>query len=138
MDCPAKLYYRRNPEYVNKEIDDPFLDALAKGGFQVGELARQYHPTGILVSEIDHAAACFKTKELLKANNVIIFEAAFQYENFFIRTDIVCKVGNRIDLLEVKAKSYHPVTEKFYLETAPVFKAAGRNTSRTSLFSITC
>lgn len=36
MECPTKLYYTEKDEYVNNAIDDPFLLALADGGFQVG------------------------------------------------------------------------------------------------------
>ena len=42
MECPTKLFYTGNPLYPDKSIDDPFLLALADGGFQVGELAKQY------------------------------------------------------------------------------------------------
>jgi len=47
-----------------------------------------------------------KTNELLKQEDVVIFEAAFQYNNLFIRADIIEKKGNLINLLEVKAKSF--------------------------------
>ena len=37
MECPTKLYYTGKGEYINQDLDDPFLLALAEGGFQVGE-----------------------------------------------------------------------------------------------------
>ena len=41
LECPTKLYYGANKsEYANQSIDDPFLMALAEGGYQVGELAK--------------------------------------------------------------------------------------------------
>ena len=44
MDCPTKLYYSEKDEYVDISSTDPFLDALANGGYQVGELAKcEYH-----------------------------------------------------------------------------------------------
>ena len=46
MECPTKLFYTRKDEYANKKLDDAFLLALAEGGFQVGELAKKYHPGG--------------------------------------------------------------------------------------------
>ena len=33
MECPTKLFYTGNPLYPDKSIDDPFLLALADGGF---------------------------------------------------------------------------------------------------------
>ena len=36
-ECPTRLYYLdRRDEYANLDSDDPFLEALAEGGFQVG------------------------------------------------------------------------------------------------------
>ena len=45
-----------------------------------------------------------QTKELLQQENVIIYEPAIQFENFFIRVDVLVKTGNKVDLIEVKAK----------------------------------
>jgi hypothetical protein len=41
-ECETKLYYTRKPEYADQSVDDPFLLELAKGGYQVGELAKYY------------------------------------------------------------------------------------------------
>ncbi|MCK5906616.1 MAG: DUF2779 domain-containing protein, partial [Flavobacteriales bacterium] len=49
-----------------------------------------------------------ETQELLKRDNVIIYEPAFLFDNLFIRVDILVKNGNKIELIEVKAKSYNP------------------------------
>src|SRR5699024_6664692 len=46
MECPTKLFYTGKKEYVNNSLEDPFLEALAEGGFQVGELATAYYPGG--------------------------------------------------------------------------------------------
>ena len=56
-----------------------------------------------------------QTNELLQRENVVIFEAAFRYENLFIRTDILVKKGNDIKLIEVKAKSFDPDDENLLL-----------------------
>ena len=40
LECLTKLYYTgKKNEYADTQLDNPFLEALAKGGFQVGELA---------------------------------------------------------------------------------------------------
>lgn len=46
LECPTKLYYTGKPGYADQKIEDPFLLALAEGGFQVGELAKLYFPEG--------------------------------------------------------------------------------------------
>jgi hypothetical protein len=111
LECPTKLFYTGKVEYVNKNLEDGFLEALAKGGFQVGELAKLYFPGGHNIEELDHDIALKKTNDLLKTENVIIYEAAFLYKDLFIRVDILKKTGNKIDLIEVKAKSYNPGEE---------------------------
>ena len=106
LNCPTKLYYTGKPEYPDKTENDEFLAALAEGGYQVGELAKCYFPNGVDIKERGHDIALEKTRQLLVNNNAIIYEAAFKYENLFIRADIIEKKGNTIDLYEVKAKSF--------------------------------
>ncbi|MHB1179169.1 MAG: DUF2779 domain-containing protein [Daejeonella sp.] len=106
LECPTKLYYTGKKEYPDQKLNDSFLEALAEGGYQVGELAKCYFPGGVDIKELDYATSLAKTNELLAREEVVIYEAAFQFENLFIRADILVKKGNRIDLYEVKAKSY--------------------------------
>ncbi len=113
LDCPNKLFYTRKDEYANTQMEDPFLQALAHGGFQVEELARLEYPEGILIEGNDwnYDLLAAQTNELLKQENVVIFEAAFKFESLFIRTDILVKRGDKIQLIEVKAKSFDPADE---------------------------
>lgn len=115
LSCPTKLYYARHPElYANSNDENDFLAALAEGGFQVGELAKIYTQVDVDLHEVtDYSKALAKTEELLKRDKVVIAEAAFGFENMFIRADIVRKNGNRIDLIEVKAKSFNPNTDSW-------------------------
>ena len=65
LDCPTKLYYASNDKtYANANLDDPFLKALAKGGFQVGALAQCYYPEGIEVKHKDYENSLAETNEL--------------------------------------------------------------------------
>ncbi len=104
--CPSKLYYTGKQEYPDKGKDNSFLEALAEGGYQVGELAKCYYPAGITIEERGSEIPLRKTQELVLQENAVIFEAAFMYENLFIRADIIEKIGNTINLLEVKSKSF--------------------------------
>ena len=105
MECPTKLYYTGKNEYINQNIEDSFLMALAEGGFQVGDLAKQYFAGGYDIETLDYNEALRQTNELLLKDNVIIYEAAITSDKFFIRTDILIKKGKNIQLIEVKAKS---------------------------------
>ena len=44
LECPTKLFYTAKQDYANQKKDDPFLLALADGGFQLGDLAKHYYP----------------------------------------------------------------------------------------------
>jgi hypothetical protein len=113
LECPNKLFYTRKEEYPNSKSTDPFLKALAQGGFQVEELARMHYPDGILIegNDWDYKLLWEQTKELLSKENVVIFEAAFLIDGLFVRTDILVKQGNKIELIEVKSKSFDPSDE---------------------------
>jgi Domain of unknown function(DUF2779) len=106
LDCPAKLFYTGKLQYPDSSEDDAFLEALAEGGYQVGALAKCYYPDGIEVKGRGYDDTLRQTMELLSRDNVVIFEGAFRYKNLFIRTDIIEKWGNNINLLEVKSKSF--------------------------------
>lgn len=123
MECPAKLYYTRKSEYANQKLDDPFLIALAEGGFQVGELAKRYHPGGHDITSLDYEEAEAETQRFLKQQNVILFEPAIRFDNLFIRVDVLVKQGTEIELIEVKAKSYDRFVER------PFFNKSGSLTS---------
>ncbi|AWV98063.1 DUF2779 domain-containing protein [Arcticibacterium luteifluviistationis] len=110
LECPNKLYYTNKRDYANQKQEDPFLMALAEGGFQVEEYARMHHPGGIMIesdyNNYDYQGYHDQTQELLNQENVIIYEAAFLFEGLFIRADILEKRGNVIYLREIKAKSW--------------------------------
>jgi len=115
LDCPTKIYYDGKPEYANQNIEDAFLLALAEGGFQVGELAKCYIPGGYKINTPDYDEALHLTNELLKQDQVVIYEAAVCFENLFIRCDILIKNKNQIELVEVKAKSYDSAAQEAFL-----------------------
>ena len=113
LECPNKLYYSNNSDaFHNLKKEDTFLQALASGGFQVEEYARLQYPGGFLVDapydDSSYQDLADQTAELLKQENVIIYEAAFYVNDLFIRTDVLVKKGSSIQLIEVKAKSIDP------------------------------
>lgn len=116
VECPTKLYYASHSrEYHNNKQDDSFLQSLAEGGFQVGELAKRMYPDGVEITSKDNAAAEAETAEWLKQDVVTLFEPAIRFGNLFIRIDILVKRGNTFRLIEVKAKSCN--TEELEIRT---------------------
>lgn len=107
LACPVRMNYCNRAEYANQDISNEFLESLAEGGFQVGELAKIYYD---VPKENDlngtNAEIAAKTRELLNQENVTIAEAGFAFENCFCRVDLLRKAGNEIELVEVKSKSW--------------------------------
>ena len=117
-ECPNKLYYTfHKEEFPSTKEEDTFLQALAQGGFQVEELARMHYPGGHLITSPhnDYLGAVAETTELLKQENVVIYEAAFLWNDLFIRTDILVKKGNHLELIEVKAKLFDSTDSYFFV-----------------------
>lgn len=104
--CPTKLYYTGKKEYPDTKQTNDFLQQLADGGYQVGKLAEYKFPGGKAIETLDYDEALKKTNAELEKKDCIIYEAAFKFENLFIRADVVVKKNKHIQLYEVKAKSY--------------------------------
>jgi hypothetical protein len=118
LECPNKLYYTHHKNlYPSTKEEDTFLQALAQGGFQVEELARMHYPGGHLIDNphYDYEGAVAATTALLQQENVIIYEAAFLWNSLFIRSDVLVKQGNYLELIEVKAKLFDPSDEYLFI-----------------------
>ncbi len=112
LGCETKLFYTNKKEYPDQKIDDSFLMSLAEGGFQVGELAKMYHPGGVEIAFGSYDDMVNQTNELLALDKVIIYEATIRYENLLIRADVLVKDGNNIDLIEITAYPFR--SSSFY------------------------
>lgn len=115
--CPASLYYYYDREhYANQMNEDDFLQALADGGNQVGDLAKVYYDVkpDADIRSLGYRESLEKTHELMKRDSVNIAEAAFRWGDCFVRADIIEKKGSEINLIEVKAKSWDPTEDDFF------------------------
>lgn len=115
-ECESKLFYTRKKEYADQSSDNPFLMELAKGGYQVGELAKYYFKDDRPVPSIeslDYNVALEQTNELIENGENYIAEAAVKFNNLFIRVDIfeINPDKKSINFYEVKAKSCNHNTE---------------------------
>ena len=145
LECVTKLYYTgKKKEYADQKIDDKFLQALAEGGHQTGALSLFEFcddPVGddIIIETLDYDDSLKITNERLsREGKVVIAEAAFKYNNLFIRADIVVKNGNVIDLYEVKAKSFNSALqdEKVFISYAGGPKEAVNSEWQSYLYDI--
>ena len=124
VECPTKAYYSRHSRYVNSRDNDDFLQALADGGFQIGELARQMaliaDPSSVEVEARDESTQIAETQSLLSRTQVTVFEGTLQHQNFVARVDILRKNGNGLDLIEVKSKSFNSESETFVTQNGQI------------------
>ena len=105
-NCESKLYYRKRG-YPSNAGDNPQLETLARGGYQIEALARALRPEGIALVEsddpvADHAASM----ALLAAKRVTLFNATFLSGGRLARVDILEKDGDTLRIVEVKARSF--------------------------------
>ena len=123
-ECPTKLFYTNKKDvYADQNLDDPFLEHFADGGFQVGELAKHYFPGGTEIGRIgdgDYRVPVDETRKLIESGDVTLYEAAFQADDYFIYADIVERRGGNIFLYEVKAKSIDPSKYDFVTTRRPI------------------
>ncbi len=113
LDCPTKLFYTGKADvYPDRMREDEFLQALADGGFQIGELAKLMFPGGIEITSRSHDEQVAETAGLLERDEVTLFEAAIRHDNLFARVDVLRKNGSKIELIEVKAKSFDSTTDR--------------------------
>ncbi|MCC6277277.1 MAG: Dna2/Cas4 domain-containing protein [Oligoflexia bacterium] len=94
----------------NKGLEPPVtpdLQAIFDQGNVVGAEARKKYPEGVLVDfpAWDFFGSLKKTRELLKIETEVIFEAAFEYKGCYARADIISysKETKRWSVYEVKS-----------------------------------
>jgi hypothetical protein len=114
LECPTKLYYSKPSNgYFDKNQNNDFLQALADGGNQLGEIAKfKYHPNpigdAITVEALDYEESVDQTNQMLAvAGRAVIAEAALLHAPFFVRVDILIRdeASKTIEIIEVKSKS---------------------------------
>lgn len=116
LECPRKLFYHKKPaEYFNGKAEDPFLESLAQGGYQVGALAQLKYPGGIEIKERDYVVAAANTQKCLTEEHAVLFEAAYLKDSFYVRADISIKAGSNLRIIEVKSKSFDSDDDESFL-----------------------
>lgn len=104
--CHLKLWYDCYESELETDVD-VLTQAIFDTGHEVGRLARQRYPGGVLV-EADHLhpkEALAETRNLLADTSVpAIFEAAIEHRGVLIRVDVLERTtGGEFNLIEVKS-----------------------------------
>ena len=108
MQCLKRLFFEiHSPELATPPAPD--RRAIMDMGTEVGVVARQYFPGGVLVEETHRQipAALSRTESLVPDPQVsAIFEGAFVWEGVLVRVDVLERLDTeRWRLIEVKATS---------------------------------
>lgn len=132
VQCHKSLYLHKYHPELRDDLSES-QEALFQSGTEVGELARDLFPGGVLISyeclSYDEQVA-MTTAEMQKGTGAI-YEAAFKYDGIFFKADILNKAGERWGLYEVKSstevKDYHidDVALQYYVLSAAGVPVSG-------------
>ena len=94
---PHKALLRRQAASLPKPQARRQLPGHAgRRGHQVGQLDKCFYPAGIEISSLNSAEAEAQTQALLKQDQVVLFEPAIRYYDYFVRVDILISIKNFI------------------------------------------
>lgn len=103
--CPAKLWFKKHG-FPTITDQNEYMKMLADGGFMFGKLAMLLFQEGIEITG-SYNDAIAQTEQLLSTHqNITLFEPAIQINNQLVRVDVLQKLGNQINVIEVKSKSF--------------------------------
>ena len=106
LQCHKSLYLQKyHPERKGEVSDEQ--EALFQVGFEVGEYAKQLFPGGIEIpyEENNYAGQVEKTRAEIDKGITTIYEAAFSYDNVFVKVDILHKGPKGWEIYEVKSST---------------------------------
>ncbi len=136
IQCHLRLWY----EYFERQLATPpdlATQALFDTGHEVGRLAQQRYPGGVLVkwSHLHADKAVAETKRLVSNLEIpALYEGAFEHQGVLIRADILRREDEGFSLIEVKASTR--VKEVHYPDVAVqlwVLRGAGFNVRRAGV-----
>ena len=114
--CPKRLWLKvHRPELIETT---PEAERRFQVGYEIGEVARQLYPDGILVETDDLREALSDTQALLSSNpDSPLFEATFQRDGVLVRADLLLPDSDGYRMVEVKSATS---VKDYYLEDAAI------------------
>ncbi len=138
IQCDKQLYlYKHHYDWMDKVSAGQ--QAVFDRGTSVGILAQKLFPGGIVATEDPRksAAAASKTKNLVDSGAPVIYEAAFEFNDILVISDIIVRNGNQWSVYEVKSST--SVSETYLLDASIqyyVLKNCGLNIKDISIVYI--
>jgi len=104
LQCHKSLWLRTHKPELSEESAE--AQAAFRNGHEVGELARDLFPCGVLIpyDDLSYDAQIALTQKALKTAKVI-YEAAFCHDGVFVKADIIRKTAKGWNLYEVKSST---------------------------------
>jgi predicted RecB family nuclease len=105
--CPKLLWWKVHEPSAEELQPGRVLQDLFDQGQQVGELARQQFPGGVLI-DLPHTAVAERlvaTQAAIDAGAPAIFEASFLAGDVFVAVDILLRTEDGFSLIEVKSST---------------------------------
>ena len=104
--CEQKLIYKKRG-YPTAGDSDGYMQMLSEGGYVVGKMATLLYEDGREIAAETTEDCVNQTRDwLAHTAQGTLFEAAILSNQKLVRIDILEKFGNRLHLIEVKAKSH--------------------------------
>lgn len=99
--CPRRLWLQAyRPQLA--EVD-PVMQRQFDIGNQVGEIARSFHPDGVLITATERAQQLADTAAALACSPRPVFEATFEADGVLVRADLLLPDAGGYRLVEVKS-----------------------------------
>jgi predicted RecB family nuclease len=140
LQCHLRLWYQCYERELIPEVP-PVQQAIFDAGHEVGELATQLYPGGVLIEApyYRHEQAVQSTRKAMQDPRVkAIYEAAFMFDGVRIRVDILERAANETwNLVEVKSST--SVKEVYYPDVAVqrhVLEGCGLKIGRAGILHI--
>lgn len=104
VQCHKRLWYEKN--YPGRGANNSISQQRRfKQSKEVGVLAREYFPDGVLINAIDPLVSVEQTEAAINRGDTCIFEATFIFNDVLVKCDILEKDANSWRITEVKAST---------------------------------
>lgn len=104
--CSKKLVYKKAAFETMNDANE-YMEMLAQGGRIVAKYAQLTFPDAVEVKGESIDVVIAETKKRIQENeNITLVEATFSSNGKIVRTDILQKKKNVLNIIEVKSKSH--------------------------------
>ena len=122
LQCHKSLYLHKYHPELKDEISDG-QEMLFQSGIDVGAYAQRLFPGGveIVYDDVTLADQLDRTEKEIANGTKVIYEAAFSYDNIFVKVDILRKTKKGWEIYEVKGSTevkdiyYDDVAIQYYV-----------------------